>query len=150
MKSSSYFPVVITLAALGLAALLVSNFREADTAPAAGNPEMPGPAQVKSIPGTDTKAVVLTERAAQRLDIQTAPVALGHSLVIPYAAVMYDVDGATWVYVNPEPLVYVRHQIVVNLIAGDQAMLSSGPPVGTTVVTRGAAELFGVEFGVGQ
>jgi hypothetical protein len=30
------------------------------------------------------------------------------------------------------------------------AVLSSGPPVGTRIVTVGVAELFGTEFGVGH
>ena len=32
----------------------------------------------------------------------------------------------------------------------DQAVLSRGPAVGTEVVSAGAAELFGTEFGVGK
>ena len=35
-------------------------------------------------------------------------------------------------------------------IQGDLAVLAAGPPVGATVVTAGAAELFGTEFGVGH
>ena len=33
-------------------------------------------------------------------------------------------------------------------IDGDAAMLSSGPPVGTAVVTVGSQELFGTEYDV--
>jgi hypothetical protein len=70
--------------------------------------------------------------------------------VVPYAAVLYGVHGETWVYSNPEPLVYVRQPIVVDFIEGDLAYLSEGPEVGTAVVTIGAAELFGVETGVSK
>jgi hypothetical protein len=70
--------------------------------------------------------------------------------VVPYAAVLYDPRGDTWVYTNPEPLVFVRHLISVEYIEGDLAVLSSGPSVGTAVVTVGAAELFGIEFGIGK
>jgi hypothetical protein len=69
--------------------------------------------------------------------------------VIPYAALLYDLHGETWVYTSLEPLVYVRHPIVVDYIDGDLAVLSEGPPAGTEVVTAGAAELFGAEFGIG-
>lgn len=69
--------------------------------------------------------------------------------VIPYAAVLYDLHGETWVYTKPEPLVFVRAPIVVDYIDGDLAVLSEGPPAGTEVVTAGAAELFGAEFGIG-
>jgi hypothetical protein len=70
--------------------------------------------------------------------------------VVPYAAVLYGVHGETWVYSNPEPLVYVRLPIVIDFIEGDLAFLSEGPQVGTAVVTVGAAELFGTETGVSK
>jgi hypothetical protein len=70
--------------------------------------------------------------------------------VIPYAAVIYDPHGATWVYTNPEPLVFVRHPIVVDYIDDDEAILSDGPSAGIAVVTVGAAELFGAETGVSK
>jgi hypothetical protein len=59
------------------------------------------------------------------------------------------VNGAAWVYTAPEPLVYVRHPIVVDYVEGDRAVLSKGPPPGTAVVTVGVAELYGIEVGVG-
>ncbi len=70
--------------------------------------------------------------------------------VIPYAAVLYGVHGETWVYSNPEPLIFVRQPIVIDYIEGDLAYLSEGPQVGTAVVTVGAAELFGTETGVSK
>jgi hypothetical protein len=70
--------------------------------------------------------------------------------VVPYAAVLYDSHGETWVYTSPQPLVFVRHRIEIDHIEGDRAVLRSGPPVGTTVVTVGAAELLGTEFEVGH
>ena len=70
--------------------------------------------------------------------------------VIPYAAVIYDLHGETWVYTNPEPLVFVRHPIHVDYIEGDLAVLLEGPPAGTEVATVGVAELLGTEFGVGK
>lgn len=70
--------------------------------------------------------------------------------VVPYAAVLYGVNGETWVYTNPEPLVFVRSPITIDYIVGDLAVLSEGPEVGTAVVTLGAAELFGTETGVSK
>jgi hypothetical protein len=66
--------------------------------------------------------------------------------VVPYSAVYYDAKGAAWLYVNPEPLVFHRQRIGVERIAGDWAVLSDGPPVGTTVVTVGAPLLYGTEI----
>jgi hypothetical protein len=70
--------------------------------------------------------------------------------VVPYQAVLYGVHGETWVYSEPEPLVYVRLPIVIDFIEGDLAYLSGGPEVGTAVVIVGAAELFGTETGVSK
>ena len=70
--------------------------------------------------------------------------------IIPYAAVLYDAKGNTWVYTNPQPLVFIRHSIQIDAIVGDKVILVAGPPVGTAVVTVGGAELFGAEFGVGK
>lgn len=116
------------------------------------------PARVEQIEGTDFSRVSLSAKAAERLDIQSAPVreaevarkgsAGGAMLrkVIPYAAVLYDVNGHAFVYTNPEPLTFVRAPISVDYIEGDLAVLLDGPPSGSAVVTVGAAELYGTEF----
>jgi hypothetical protein len=96
------------------------------------------------------KKLTLSEKAVERLGVETAPVAgSGASMSVPYAAVVYDANGKTWAYVNQEPLVYMRAQITVEEIEGDVARISAGPPEGTPVVTTGAAELYGAEIGVG-
>ena len=74
----------------------------------------------------------------------------GPRKIVPYSAVIYGLQGDTWAYTNPEPLVFVRHRITIDYIEKDTAVLLDGPPAGTAVVTVGAAELFGVELGVGQ
>ncbi len=113
------------------------------------------PAHVESIAGTDLHRVILSKKAAERLDIQTAGVRdeqIGETLrrVIPYGAVIYHSDGTTWTYINPEPLVFVRHHITVEAIRGNDAVLTDGPPADTAVVAVGAAELYGTEYGVGH
>jgi hypothetical protein len=70
--------------------------------------------------------------------------------IIPYAAVIYDPTGATWTYTTQKPLTYIRHSITVDYIDGEHAILLEGPDAGTLVVTAGAAELYGEEFGVGH
>jgi hypothetical protein len=70
--------------------------------------------------------------------------------VIPYGALLYDYQGDEWVYTNPEPFVYVREAIDIAYIEGDLVFLNEGPAVGTSVVTVGAAELFGTELKVGH
>jgi hypothetical protein len=99
---------------------------------------------------TGLKTLTLSEKAAERLGVETAEVAgSGSQMSIPYAAVVYDAQGQTWTYVNAQPLVYQRAEITVDEIDGDVARLSVGPASGALVVTTGAAELYGAEIGVG-
>ncbi len=70
--------------------------------------------------------------------------------IVPFSSVIYDPAGGTWVYTSPEPLEYIRHRITVDYIDGDIAVLSAGPPTDTAIVAVGAAELFGLEFGIGK
>lgn len=110
------------------------------------------PAKIEAIPGSPLKKVTLTAKAAQRLDVQTAEVRADPSgkRVIPYAAVLYDKQGATWVYVTSEPLVFVRHAIAIELIRGENAMLKDGPAVGAKVLVVGVPQVYGAEIGVGH
>ena len=111
------------------------------------SPKKVDPAKLEPIEGTDFKRVILTEKAAERINVQTASVS---GTIIPYAAVIYDTEGNTWVYTNPEPLTFVRKSIVVDRIEGDQAFLSEELETGTTVVTLGVSELYGAETGVSK
>lgn len=111
----------------------------------------PDPARVEKVAGSDQKRVVLTDDAATRLGVETArvraaPGAVGR-VVIPYSAVLYDPDGATWTYTSPSRHAYVRSDVSVESIVGDRAVLSKGPRAGTEVVAVGADEIWGVEYG---
>jgi hypothetical protein len=113
------------------------------------------PATVEHVAGSDVSRLTLTARAVERLGIKTAPVRRATvegqaRTVVPYGAVLYDATGTTWVYVTREPRSYLREQIVVDDIEDGQAVLTDGPAVGTAVVSVGAAELYGTEFGVGH
>jgi hypothetical protein len=117
----------------------------------------PAPASLKAIPGSPVKEVQLTPRAEQRLGIATQPVRAatagpsgqrGSYEVIPYSAVVYDNDGSTWTYVNTTGRTFVREPIVINAIAGSEAVLDRGPAVGAAVVTVGAPELLGAEYNI--
>ncbi|HEX5691257.1 MAG TPA: hypothetical protein VFX76_14685 [Roseiflexaceae bacterium] len=99
--------------------------------------------------------VTLTEKAAERLAIQTTQVREeqvggAQRKVIPYAAVIYDLQGKTWTYTSPARLTFVREAITVDHIDGDRVVLSEGPATGTEVVTVGVAELYGTDTGIGK
>lgn len=109
------------------------------------------PAKVEHLDGPQPTRVTLTEDAARRLDIQSVAVreVLVNGrlrMVVPYAAVLYDTEGGTWLYTSPEALVFLRNRIAVDFIDGDLAVLSDGPSSGTAVVTVGATELYGAEL----
>lgn len=116
-------------------------------APKASTSTKVDPVKLEPIDGTDFKRVILTEKAAQRLDIKTAEVS---GTTIPYAAVIYDTEGNTWIYTSPEPLTFVRAPIAIDHIDGDQAILSEGLDSATSVVTLGVSELYGAETGVSK
>jgi hypothetical protein len=112
------------------------------------------PATVEEV-GTDLWQIELTEKAVARTGLETADVTTlqvdgEERLRIPYSAVIYHYDGTEWTYTNPSGLTYLRQAIEIDFIEGDMAILNNGPDVGTTVVSVGAAELYGVEFGVGK
>lgn len=110
-----------------------------------------GPATLDEVPGTDLLRITLTESAAARLDIQTETVLTdGDQLAVPSAAVIITPDGSFWVYTNPEPLVYMRQEIMAVVEKDLRAFFSEGPAAGTRVVITGVPELYGAEFGIGK
>ncbi len=129
--------------------------------------QMVKPAVVEHIEGSDLSHITLTEKAMQRLDVQTSAVMemsgakmasknmnaarlRGRHKVVPYSAVIYDPKGGTWVYVSPEPRLFVRERVEIDFIEGQNACLKKGPELGVEVVSVGAAELYGAEFEVGH
>jgi len=72
------------------------------------------------------------------------------SLVVPWSAIVLDVQGGAWLYERTSPSVYVRRRVQVERVVDDLAALHGGIEVDASVVVAGAAELFGTEFGVGK
>lgn len=68
-------------------------------------------------------------------------------LTVPWSAVLFDINGGAWVYERTGDRAYNRRRITVRHVLGGDAVLADGPAAGTTVVTAGAAELFGTETG---
>jgi len=89
-------------------------------------------------------------RLGQRVGITLALRGEEESLVVPWAAVLHDVHGGQWVYENTGPQTFVRRRVQVARLAGTEAVLANGPKPGARIVTDGAAELFGTEFGAGK
>ena len=113
------------------------------------------PATVEHIEGSELRRVTLTERAIERIDLQTTSVRQQMvdgmlRSVVPYSSIIYDVHGGTWVYTSPKARTFVCHAVEVDSIVGDNVFLTSGPAVGTVVTSVGVAELYGTEFAVGH
>ena len=105
------------------------------------------PSTLEEIEGSDIKRVILTEKAAERIGVETIEV---RGRVIPYSAVIYDIEGNTWVYTNPSPLTFVREGVVIDRIEGDQVFLSQQLETDAPIVTVGVIEIYGAETGVSK
>jgi hypothetical protein len=119
---------------------------------AAESPVQSKPAKVETTGSVSLKKVTLTPRAAERLGIQIDEVRVDPAgrRIVPYASVLYDLTGKTWVYVSSDPLSFVREAVKIDTIKGENAYLSDGPPPGTKVLATGVPQVFGTEVGVGH
>jgi hypothetical protein len=110
------------------------------------------PARVEPTLDANIKKITLTPKAAERLGILIDEVRADPSgrLIVPYASVLYDLSGKTWVYISAEPLSFVRGPVEIDTIKGDNVYLSDGPPVGTKVLAAGVPQVFGTEVKVGH
>jgi len=89
-------------------------------------------------------------RPHERVEVAIPRRDLDRGLVVPWAAIVFDVQGGSWVYEQVQPHVYARRRVEIRSVSGDHALLVRGPTPGAAVVTTGAAELFGTEFGTGK
>ncbi|MDX6592925.1 MAG: hypothetical protein QOJ13_2121 [Gaiellales bacterium] len=108
------------------------------------------PSKVQPEAGTESGVrVTFTQEGADRTGLETAPVRpSGTNSVVPYAAVIYDPQGLTYVYSRVAPLAFVRVQVVIERVDGNAVLLSKGPAVGTEVVTVGSIQVYGTELGI--
>jgi hypothetical protein len=114
MKTSSAFqhpalkqlPITLSLLMFALTPVLMHDIATAADAPApAATPGKAGPVRLEPIPGGNTKRITLTQKAAERLDIQTGKV--GSDVV-------------------------VRKQMVSGMVIYPQAMPAGAPSVGAS------------------
>ena len=110
------------------------------------------PARVEATNDAKIMKVTLTPKAAERLGIVIDEVRADPSgrRIVPYASVLHDLTGKTWVYISADPLTFVRGAVVIDTIKGDNVYLSDGPPTGTKVLAAGVAQVFGTEVKVGH
>ena len=128
------------------AAIALGSCTEVETESATGYE----PAALEPVKGSeDLQKVTFTAEGARRAGLQTGEVSRsGKRLVVPYAALLYDPEGKTYVYTSPKPLEYLRAPVEVKRIEDGRVLLTDGPPPGTKVVTVGATEVYGTELEV--
>lgn len=89
-------------------------------------------------------------RPGDRVSVRLPLTGAEQALVVPTAAVVYDLNGGSWVYEATGANVFVRRRIEIRSTAGAKTLVARGIEAGKKVVTDGAAELFGTEFGAGK
>ena len=89
-------------------------------------------------------------RPGERVSVLVPLTGAEQALVVPTAAVVYDMSGSAWVYEATGDTTFVRRRIEIRSQAGAKTLVTRGIEAGKKVVTNGAAELFGTEFGAGK
>lgn len=86
-------------------------------------------------------------RVGQRLSVDLPLEGRSGGLAVPSSAILRDIYGGEWVYARTGKDTFVRQRVEVAAERDGRALLSRGLRAGAQVVTAGAAELFGTEFG---
>lgn len=123
-------------------------------------PVQPSPLTTQSQHGLVDRYFVLPDSTALQLG-QRVSVWLAHSEaevspVVPAASILYDPSGGAWLYERTAAQVFTRRHVEVVRMEDGLAVLSprslatASLHVGSIVVTAGAMELYGAEFGTGK
>jgi RND family efflux transporter MFP subunit len=144
-------------------AATVDTSRGAVVRPLGGPPGAPGrPARAVPGPPTADPAAATSDvyfavangdgalRPGERVEVELRLRQPEKARVVPWSAIVYDVDGGAWVYEAAAPHVFVRRRVQVRRVDDGLAVLAGGPAPGARVVSQGAAELFGTELGNGK
>ena len=89
-------------------------------------------------------------RIGERVRVQLFKKSAGQNIVVPWSAVVYDIDGGTWVYIQIAPHTFTRSRVEVSQSGQNLATITRGVSPGDKVVITAVAELYGTEFGGGK
>lgn len=120
-------------------------------APRAARP-VQAPPSANTLAGTVDLYYAVSNRdrafsVGQRVSVDLPLAGRTQGLSVPSAAVLRDTYGGEWVYQKTAANTFVRQRIEVASEANGRALLARGLTPGAQIVTDGAAELFGTEFG---
>ncbi len=97
--------------------------------------------------------MTLTPKAAERLGILIDEVRADPSgrLIVPYASVLYDLTGKTWVYISADPLTFVSRRCGDRHHQGRQRVPElKGHPPARRCLRPEVPQVFGTEVKVGH
>lgn len=144
-----YFPCYLAVALILIVGLfLLSHKEESDEPQRKTTAESQSTHLEKSETG-ELPHIVFSESAIRRIGIETRTIS-DTVRIIPYEAIIYGLDGQTWVYAEKKPATYMRESVFVDHIDGNQVFLSESLIGARAIVVTGVAELFGFEYGVGE
>ena len=83
----------------------------------------------------------------QRVEVLLPAIGNAGGMVVPPSAILRDIYGGEWVYTQTAPHSYERRRVQISAEDGGGVLVERGLAPGDQVVTSGAAELFGTEFG---
>jgi RND family efflux transporter MFP subunit len=86
-------------------------------------------------------------RPGERMTVRNKLQGASEQRVVPWSAIMHDIHGGAWLYEQTAANTFVRRRAQVRYVVDNLAVLENGPPSGAKIVTAGAVELFGTEFG---
>ena len=87
-------------------------------------------------------------RTGQRVGVTVPMTGADESLTVPRASLIRDIHGNAWVYQKTGDHAFARKRVLVDRVVGDMAVLDAANlKPGVQVVTDGAAEIYGAEFG---
>ncbi len=89
-------------------------------------------------------------RPGQRVGVSIPVSEEVDAVVLPSSSILYDFHGCTWVYQRIADRKYQRRKVNLLWFDGEQAVIENRLESEIQVVTSGAAELFGTEFGPGK
>jgi hypothetical protein len=107
---------------------------------------------LKATDPSKSATILLASEAKNRLEInsQAFPRGKDGKQAVPISALLYDTSGFAWFFVEDSPLKFHREKVRVLKTENNQILVESSFDALLPVVIQGAAELNGIESGVGK
>ena len=114
------------------------------------------PYRIEERQGESTPAIVLERNAIERLHITSIKLPRSRNqpeeLRVPSSSVIYDSQGATWVYAQEGKGSFYRVKVILKRVESNAALVTflGEKIVPSMIVDSGVSSLYGTETGVGK